>query len=193
MLSYIKTIKPNVSKDKGKAPEIPASPTVSTEEAQTEETKSPVLSSADERYFSEELEKADVPNVIFPGSVDASGATTPAEPAAPIASVAEPEIMATEKAKIPKTEELMGAISSRWDGLKHTVSSAAEQHRKKAAEKAAEDAAKEEEKRKLKKAKEKEKAKVYERPEDELTEALEHLNLTAEEVILPHSLRLGKF
>jgi len=73
----------------------------------------------------------------------------------------------------------MGAITTRWDGLKRTVSSAAEQHRKKSAEKSAEEAAKKEEKRKLKKAKEKKK--VYERPEDELTDALEQLNLTAEE------------
>jgi len=221
MLSY-KNFKPNLSRDKGKAPETPAlEVSTSAPAAKTEDTKSPILSPDDECFLSEELGKVDESNVIFPGCEEASGATTPVEPATPAAPavepevktttpavpadepevktttpatpavepevktttpaapVVEPEVKTTEKTKILKTDELMGAITTQWDGLKRTVSSAAEQHRKKSAEKSAEEAAKKEEKRKLKKAKEKKK--VYERPEDELTDALEQLNLTAEE------------
>jgi len=205
MLSY-KKFKPNVSRDKGKAPETPAlEVSTSAPAAKTEDTKSPILSPDDECFFSEELGKVGESDVIFPGCEEASGATTPIEPATPVAPAGEPEVnnttpaaptgepeaKTTEKSKVLKTDELMGAITTRWDGLKRTVSSAAEQHRKKSAEKSAEEAAKKEEKRKLKKAKEKKK--VYERPEDELTDALEQLNLTAEEVKPPYLLRRASY
>lgn len=207
MLSY-KKFKSNVSRDKGKAPETPAlEVSTSAPAAKSEDTKSPILSPDDECFLSEELGKLGESDVIFPGCEEASGATTPIEPSTPATpagepevnsttpappagepevnnttpatSAGEPEVKTTEKTKVLKTDELMGAITTRWDDLKRTVSSAAEQHRKKSAEKSAEEAAKKEEKRKLKKAKEKKK--VYERPEDELTDALEQLNLTAEE------------
>jgi flagellar biosynthesis GTPase FlhF len=115
------------------------------------------------------LDASDEPAFIFPGSEATSGTVTPA--VAEAAAEAEKETA--------KEKDWKDVLATRWDGLKRTVSSAADRRKSKAAE----DAAKKEEKKKLsEKEKEKKAAARPEEREDELTAALEQLNLAAEDV-----------
>ncbi|KAA8908205.1 hypothetical protein FN846DRAFT_898610 [Sphaerosporella brunnea] len=168
MFSYIKNLKP------GKKQGSPAPADATTTAAATETKPEPILNPDDEHFLQSQLEATDEPTVIFPGSEATSGTVTPA--VAEAAAEAEAET-AQEKAK--EKEEWKDLLATRWDGLKRSVSSAADKRKQKATE----ETAKKEEKKKLKeKEKEKEKKKKeQERPEDELVAVLEQLNLAAED------------
>jgi hypothetical protein len=157
MLSYIK----NFKSGKKAGPPVAAEATAKPPE--------PVLNADDESFLQSQLDASDEPAVIFPGSEATSGTVTPA--VADAAAEAEKETA--------KEKEWKDVLATRWDGLKRSVSSAADRRKAKAAE----DAAKKEEKKKLKeKEKEKKAAARPEEREDELTAALEQLNLAAEDV-----------
>jgi hypothetical protein len=163
MLSYIKNSRPW----KKAGPPIAAEATAKPE---------PVLNADDESFLQSQLDASDEPAFIFPGSEATSGTVTPA--VAEAAAEAEKETA--------KEKEWKDVLATRWEGLKRTVSSAADKRKAKAAE----DAAQKEEKKKLKE-KGKEKAARPEEREDELTAALEQLNLAAEDVthLFPKLLR----
>lgn len=159
--------------------------------------KSPVLSPQDEKFLENQLaEIPDEENIIFPGT---SGTTTPAVPEAALNT----DLPATPPAEEKK--EPNGAwkntLNTRWEGLRRTVSSAtAKGHKSRSKSRGKkpqeenvdveEEDVKEEEEKKDKKGKEKKKdtkgkGKEPEREEDELTAALDRMNLAAEGV-RPH-------
>jgi hypothetical protein len=222
MLTYIKKLKPGSTKPSSPTTETSPPPpplTISPATANqhvSEEEKSPVLSPADETFLENALKDTDDdgPNVIFPGfeSTSTMGTVTPTE-AAVMPAVEEAAKEAEKEAK--KEGEWKDALTTRWQGLRRTVSEAAEKrHRKpkspdkgkgKGKEKeeevveaipeeeaaAAEVETKTEKKEKQKeKGKKKDKGKKkknkeFVREEDELSAALDQLNLAAEDVSFP--------
>ena len=182
MLSYIKKLDPR------KENSLATSTTTPAQEEKEEEVKAPVLSLEDESFLSTALESADAETVIFEGggSKITTGASTPV--------VAEDPL---ESKHGHRTEEWREALTSRWEGLRRGIS-----HRegKKGKENSspsssspgpstttAEGVSKENEKKNISKGKSKEKEGEVEK-EDELTSALEQLNLAAEDVSPPRPL-----
>jgi len=169
------------------------------------EMMSPVLSPLDEKFLQSRLEESEEepPVVILEGN---SGATTPkaeiAEPEKKEEKKEEKELTEEEKVKKKnRTDEWKNELQTRWTGLRRTVSSAAEKRRAKSKSKSPGPSKKDkgkgkepiepvqEEATKVDKGKEKEVA-VEEKKEeekteeekeaDELTAALDQLNLAAE-------------
>jgi hypothetical protein len=189
MLSYIKKLDPRKEKPPATATTTP------TQEEKEEEVKAPVLSLEDESFLSTALETADAENVIFEGGgSETTGASTPV--------VAEDPL---ESKHGHRTEELKETLASGWEGLKRGVSqkrkgkensspsssslspsttTTTEGVSKEKEKKISKGKSKEKEEQKINKGKSKEKEKEVER-EDELTSALEQLNLAAEDVSPP--------
>ena len=201
MLSYIKKLKPSTSK-----PASPAAAAAQNEQqdpAGGDAVKSPVLSPSDESFLQNAMREAnDGPHVVLPGSESTTGTVTPTETAA-AAPAAAPAV--EESSKEAKREgEWREALTARWHGLRHSVSSATERRHPKpdvkgkgkekeeVPEEAVEATKPKEEEEKKKKAEgedkkkktegEDKKSKEHVREEDELTAVLEQLNLAAEDV-----------
>ena len=196
MLSYIKKLKPK-----------PASPAAAQNEREDsagggDAVKSPVLSPSDESFLQDAMREAiDGPHVVLPGSESTTGTVTPTETEAAAAAPAVEE--ASKEAK--REGEWREALTARWHGLRHSVSSVTERRHSKpdvkgkgkekeevpeeAAVEAAQPKEEKEDKKEKKKAEEednnkkkKKKSKEHVREEDELTAVLEQLNLAAEDV-----------
>ncbi|KAF8544658.1 hypothetical protein BDD12DRAFT_723061, partial [Trichophaea hybrida] len=164
MLTYIKKLKPGSAKPSSPTTEtLPPALTISSTTANAhvvDDEKSPVLSPADEKFLENALKDAhDSPNVIFPGleSTSTTGTVTPA--------VEEAVIEAEKEAK--KDGEWKDVLTTRWQGLRKTVTEAEKKEKEK--------------EKKKDKGKKKKKAKEFVREEDELTAALDQLNLAAED------------
>ena len=207
MLSYIKKLKPGASKERPPPIAVLAAAVATENEQQHhadgDAVKSPVLSPSDEKFLESALEEADdETHVILPGSETTTGTVTPAESAAVASAVGEAAEEAEKEAK--REGEWREALTTRWEGLRRSVTSAAEKRHFKTkspdvkgkgkekeevpeeameAAKAKEGKGHKEEKKKEKdKKKHDKKSKEYVREEDELTAALDQLNLAAEDV-----------